>query len=70
MNLTDKQLEILDHMIHRASQGLYCGASEDMDILLDAGLVEYAGKKSFVPDKYYRITSKGREILKNYDNTR
>ena len=63
MNLTHTQIEILDHTVHRAAQGLYCGGGPDMDALVAAGLMEYAGRKSFVPDPYLRITSKGREEL-------
>ena len=64
-NVTRSQLEILDHTEHRAAGGLYCGGSPDMDALVAAGLMEFAGRKSFVPDAYYRITSKGRALLRS-----
>jgi len=33
-----------------------------MDALCDAGLLEYVGMKSFVPDPYYRATRAGRQF--------
>lgn len=62
--LTSNQRDILYHTEHRAAGGLYCGRDNDMDVLVEAGLMEYAGIKSFVPDPYYRITGKGREALR------
>jgi len=62
--MSDEQLSILDHTEHRAAGGFYCGGSPDMDALIAAGLMEFAGWKSFVPDAYYRITSKGRSVLR------
>lgn len=62
--LSREQHEILYHTEHRSAGGLYCGGSPDMDALVAAGLMEFAGKKSFVPDAYYRITSKGRAVLR------
>jgi len=64
-NITPAQLDILDHTEHRAAGGYYCGGGPDMDALVAAGLMEYAGRKSFVPDAYYRITSKGRAVLRS-----
>jgi len=40
-----------------------------MDALVAEGLMEYAGRKSFVPDPYYRITSKGRTVLRAQNST-
>lgn len=62
--LNAEQKDILDHTEHRAAGGLYCGGGKDMDELVAAGLMEFAGRKSFVPDPYYRITSAGREALR------
>lgn len=64
MELNHEQIEILDHTMHRAAGGLYCGGGKDMDALVAAGLMEYAGRKSFVPDPYYRVTGAGLEALK------
>jgi len=59
-----EQIEILEHTVKRAPGGFYCGGGKDMDALVAEGLMEYAGRKSFVPDPYYRITSKGRTVLR------
>ncbi len=62
-SLTREQIAILDHAEHRAPGGFYCGGGKDMDALVAAGLMAFAGRKSFVPDPYYRITGKGRAAL-------
>ena len=59
--LSSRQFAILDHTINRASCGLYCGDSDAMQSLVVDGLMEFAGRKSFVPDPYFRVTEKGRE---------
>ena len=64
MELNYEQTEILKHTVSRAANGMYCGGSPDMQKLVDAGLMEFAGKKAMVPDPYFRITAKGREALK------
>ena len=64
MNLNMEQVDILDHTANRAANGLYCGDSADMQALVNDGLMEFAGRKSFVPDGYYRMTSKGRAALR------
>jgi hypothetical protein len=63
--ISREQLDILDHTEHRAPGGFFCGGGPDMDALVAAGLMEFAGRKSFVPDAYYRITSKGRAVLRS-----
>lgn len=63
MELSREQIEILDHTEHRGAGRLYCGGSKDIDALVKSGLMEYAGRKSFVPDDYYRITEAGRRAL-------
>ena len=35
-----------------------------MESLVKAGLMEYAGRKSFVPEPFYRITSAGHQLLR------
>ena len=42
--LSREQLSILDHTEHRAAGGYYCGGGKDMDALVAAGLMEYAGR--------------------------
>lgn len=64
MELTKAELEILDHTLHRAANNLFCGEPDEMISLVNAGLMEFAGKKSFVPDPYYRITAAGRNALR------
>ncbi|MHB9009712.1 MAG: hypothetical protein ACYDC1_22590 [Limisphaerales bacterium] len=61
--LTPEQISILHHTAHRAAGGLYCGGSPAMDSLVTAGLMEFAGRKSFVPDDYFRLTPAGRTAL-------
>jgi len=39
MNINKEQISILDHTIHRAAGGLYCGDSLDMQALVAAGLM-------------------------------
>ena len=65
--LSSEERDILLHTMHRAAGGLYCGSSPEMDSLVERGLMEYAGRKSFVPDPYYRITLKGFEVLQEQE---
>lgn len=60
MELNNEQKAIIEHTIEN---GVFCGGSKDMDGLVDAGLMEFAGKKSFVPDPYYRVTPKGKKAV-------
>jgi len=62
--LNKEQLAILDHTAHRAAGGLYCGDSPDLQALVDMGLMVSAGRKTFVPDEYFRLTSQGRSVLR------
>lgn len=62
MVLTREQVAILDHAANRAANGLYCGGGSAMQGLVGAGMMESAGRKSFVPDEYFRITRLGRKI--------
>jgi len=65
MDLNKEQMAILDHTAHRAAGGLYCGDSPDMQKLVANGLMASAGKKSFCPDEYFRMTAKGRDFLRS-----
>jgi hypothetical protein len=58
--MTQEQKEILKHANKHI---FYCGGGPDMDSLCDQGLMAYAGKKSFVPDPYYKITNAGKKAL-------
>jgi len=64
MELNSEQVAILDHTSSRAARGFYCGDSPDMQKLIEAGLMVSAGRKSFVPDEYFRITAAGYEELR------
>jgi len=59
MELNNEQKEILKHTL-RTNQP-FCGDSPDMQKLCEAGLMEYLGRKSFVPDPYYQITPAGKK---------
>ncbi len=64
MTITANQREILEHTAYRAAGGFCCGDSDDMQELVRLGLMESAGRKSFVPDEYFKLTALGRESLK------
>ena len=64
MKLTKEHISIMEHTRDRAAGGLYCGDSPQMQELVTEGLMACAGRKSFVPDPYFQLTSKGREALK------
>ena len=63
--LSTEQIEILRHT---ARNNVFCGGGPDMDSLCESGLMEYIGRKFFVPDPYYRITAQGRGILRDLPN--
>ena len=62
--LTAEEKEIIVHTATRAAQGLYCGDNPELLALVEKGLMECVGKKSFVPDPFYRLTKEG---LKAFD---
>ena len=62
--ITREQLGILLHTRDRASAGAFCGDSPDMQELVRLGLMESAGRVSFVPDEYFRLTPAGRDFLR------
>jgi len=66
MELTKEHIGIMRHTRDRAAGGFYCG--EIPKELVDEGLMEYAGRKSFVPDPYYRLTSKGRTAIREVES--
>ena len=63
MELTKDQIDILDHTEHRTANGCYVGDSEDMQKLIQLGLMCYVGRTAFCPDKYFRITGAGRQAI-------
>ena len=60
MELTNEHIEILKHT---QKVGLFCGGSKEMDDLCEVKMMEYVGKKPFVPDPYYRLTKDGISAL-------
>lgn len=60
MRLTAEHKAIMEHAI---KNGLFCGDSPEMQELRDVGFMEFAGKKSYVPDSYFRCTSEGKAAL-------
>ncbi len=63
VDLTQGQMNILEHTAYRAAGGFYCGGSGDMQNLISRGLMVRAGNKSFVPNDYFKLTELGRQIL-------
>ena len=67
MNLTENQLGILDHTMHRASvPGLFCGDSADMQVLVQLGFMASAGRVPWVPDEYFRCTAAGHKAWQDW----
>ncbi len=64
--LSAEQVSILDHTVNRAANGMHCGDSPDMQLLVTLGMMSSAGRKSFVPDEYFRITGEGLRVLRSY----
>lgn len=64
MELSKEHIWIMEHTRDRAAGGLYCGDSPEMQELVAAGLMDCAGNKSFVPEPYFSLTSKGRKVLR------
>jgi hypothetical protein len=60
MELTNEHIEILKHT---EKNGLFCGDSPEMQDLCKLKMMEFAGKKPFVPDPYYRLAEDGRTAL-------
>ena len=65
MRMTREKAAILDHALSHAG-GYYCGDSPEMQELVEDGLMRSAGRKSFVPDEYFCITTKGKAALQSY----
>jgi hypothetical protein len=67
--LTSEHFDILYHTQYVAAGGLYCGGGKEMDELEAQGLMQFIGRKSFVPDPYYGITAAGRKVLRERNKT-
>lgn len=64
--MTTEELETMRHTATRAARGLCCAPPADMENLVKDGLMEFACKKPFVPEPYYRLTPKGKELLQEH----
>lgn len=62
--LTAEQIDIMKHTRDRAAGGFYCGDSAPMRELVKLGLMEDAGRKAFVEEPYFKLTSAGRKVLR------
>jgi len=60
MELTNEHIEILKHT---EKNGLFCGDSREMTELCEYKMMEFAGRKSFVPDPYFRLLPDGKSAL-------
>ena len=61
--LTKSQFEIIDHTLHRTANALYCGNSDDMQVLVKLGFMYKAGSTGFCPYDYFGVTAAGRKAL-------
>ena len=62
-DITEEQIAILTHTEYKAVGKRYCGGGTDMEALVDVGLMKSLGRMAFVPDEYFTITEKGRQLL-------
>lgn len=62
MELTKEHIEILKHT---EKNGLFCGDSKEMQELCDYKMMEFAGRKSFVPDPYFKLMKDGKSALED-----
>jgi len=60
MELKKTHIEI---MKHTDLNQFYCGDEPELAELCDAGLMKCLGKKSFVPEPYYKLTDVGQEAI-------
>ncbi len=68
MELTKKQMNILDFTLYHATNGLYCCSFDDPDMkfLIANGLMTKVARASFVPSQegYFGITAKGSRTIR------
>ena len=62
MEMNNEHRSILAHT-YKNHQKLFSGSSRERSELCEAGLMKWAGRKSFVPDPYYTITKAGIDEL-------
>ncbi len=62
--LSKEEKSILTHTRDAAPAGRFCGDSPEMQHLVSLGLMESAGRLSFVPDEYFRLTAEGQRAVR------
>lgn len=62
MEITQEHISILEHA---EKHGLFCGDSKEMQELCEFKMMEFAGRKSFVPDPYFKIMPDGKSALED-----
>lgn len=60
MELTNEHIEILKHT---RENHYFCGDSKEMQDLCELKMMEFAGRKSFVPDPYFKLMRDGDSFL-------
>ena len=61
MDLKTTHLEIMQHT---DLNKMYCGEEPELIELAEAGLMKCLGRKPFVPEPYWVLTTEGRETLR------
>lgn len=64
-----EQLAIIDHTLHRAANGLFCGDGPEMKRCVAAGWMVSAGTVPWCPDEYFAVTAAGRQLWKEAART-
>jgi hypothetical protein len=64
MKLTAEHRAIIQHTLHRAAGGRYCGDSKEMQDLVHIGVMEPLGRIFFVPEEYFKLTPDWEERLR------
>ena len=54
-------------MRHTDLNQVYCGSEPELEELCVAGIMKCLGKKSFFPEPYYSLTTKGKEELFQFE---
>ncbi len=50
-------------MRHTRKSRFFCGETDGVRSCVEKGWMRYAGRKSFVPDPYFELTSEGESVL-------
>ena len=60
MEITNEHIEILKHA---SKNGLFCGDSKEIQELCEFKMMEFAGRKSFVPDPFFKLMPDGESLI-------